>query len=122
MDLSCNNAIVTFGLLAICAHVICLRKGMKIKLQILTENTETLPDENEMSVLTDCFKRHATYTSRSVIGNYYHRSTYVVVANKGLHPTKFTNPPTVQNQKLYYSEFIKYYLLSTFYSFHFSLF
>ena len=60
MDLSCNNAIFTFGLLAICAHVICLRKGMKIKLQILMENIEMLPDENEMSVLTDCFKLHAT--------------------------------------------------------------
>lgn len=46
IDLSCNNAIFTFGLLANCAHVICLRKGMKIKLQILTENTEMLLVEN----------------------------------------------------------------------------
>lgn len=60
MDLSCNDAIFTFGLLANCAHVICLRKGMKIKLQILMEHTEILPDENEMSVLTDCFKLHTT--------------------------------------------------------------
>lgn len=37
------------------------------------ENIEMLPDENKMSVLTDC-------------------STSVVVANKGLHPTKFINP------------------------------
>lgn len=60
MDLSCKNAIVTFGLLAICAHVICLRKGIKIKLQILKDDTEMLPDKNEMSVLTDYFKLHAT--------------------------------------------------------------
>lgn len=46
-------------------------------------------------VLTDCFKLHATLTFKnSVIGNYYyHCSTYVVVANKGLHQTEFTNPP-----------------------------
>lgn len=29
---------------------------------------------------------------KSVIGNSYHCSTYVLVANKGLQPTKFTNP------------------------------
>lgn len=42
------------------AHVICLRKGMEIKPQIFMKHTEILPDENEMSVLTDCFKLHAT--------------------------------------------------------------
>lgn len=42
-------------------------------MQILKENIEMLPGENEEWVLTNC-------------------STSVVVANKGLHPTKFTNP------------------------------
>lgn len=60
MDLSCNNAIFTSGLLANCAHVICLRKVMKIKLQILKENIEMLPDINDMSVLSDCFELQAT--------------------------------------------------------------
>lgn len=35
----------------------------------------------------------------SVIGNYYHCSARVVVANKGLHPTKFTNPPLLYKTK-----------------------
>lgn len=39
----------------------------------------------------------------SVIGNSYRCSTYILVANKGLQPTKFTNPPMVWNQKHYYS-------------------
>lgn len=59
MDLSFNNEIFTVGLSAICAHVNCLGKGMKNKIADLMEHIEILPDENEMSVLTDCFKLHA---------------------------------------------------------------
>lgn len=91
---------------------------MKIKLQILTENIEMLPDEHEMSVVTDCFKLHATENfENSVIGNYYHCSTYVVVANKGLHPTKFTNPRLYKTKNfitlsllniIFYSHFIPF--------------
>lgn len=49
-DFICIIAI--FILDSICSLVICLRKGIKIKLQILMENIQMLPDENEMSVLT----------------------------------------------------------------------
>lgn len=57
-DFSRYNAIFTSGLMAICAHVISLRKELKIKLQNLMEiNSRILvPDEIEMSVFNYCFK------------------------------------------------------------------
>lgn len=58
-EVSCNNAIFTFCL-SICAYVICLQKGIKIKRHILTEHIAILPDKKEMGVLTDCCKTHGT--------------------------------------------------------------
>lgn len=89
INLSCNNAVFTFGLLAISAYLICLRNGMKIKLQILTENIEMLPDKIEMSVLTASSYMRLTLWKRC---HKYYCSRCVVVANRGLHPTKFTKP------------------------------
>lgn len=40
MDLSCTNAIFTFGLLAVCAHVICLRKRNENKTADVNGNQE----------------------------------------------------------------------------------
>lgn len=45
MGFSCYDESWTLGVLCSC---ICLRKVMKIKLQILREKSETLPDENEV--------------------------------------------------------------------------
>lgn len=101
MDLSCKNA-----------------KGMKIKVQILKENTEMLP-ENEMSVLTDYFKLHATLKTVSQVVTTIAQHMLQLLTKGCTQQRSLT--PTVQNQKLYYSEFIKYYLLFTFYSFYFSL-
>lgn len=68
MDFSRYNAIFTSGLMAICAHVICLSKEMKIKLKNLMEiNSRILvPDEIEMSVFNYCFKLHMTETLETV--------------------------------------------------------
>lgn len=74
---------------------------MKIKVQILTENMDILPDKTEMSVLT----AKSDIPLKCVINT---TAQGVVVANRGLHPTKFTKPLLYKTKNLL-TLFIKYY-------------